>query len=130
GTGGRVLALAGGAWGALSGVWILQGILAIIPRLMLPAEADPRLNLPVLLFTLGAALGSGLLFGSAGAWQARRVELSEALKQAGRGAASPGARGRLRQAPVVVEFALAVTPLAGAAPSPPHFFYPPPRVPC
>jgi len=108
-----VLALAGGALGALSSVWILQGILAIVPRLLLPSEADPRLNLPVLFFTLGAAMVSGLLFGSAGAWQARRVDLSDALKQAGRGSTG-SARGSLRQALVVVEFALAMTLLAGA----------------
>src|SRR5262249_42098206 len=65
-----VLALAGGVLGILSSVWILRGILAIVPRLMLPSEADPRLNLPVLLFTVAATMLSGLLFGSAGAWQA------------------------------------------------------------
>jgi putative ABC transport system permease protein len=108
-----VLALAGGALGALSSIWILQGILAIVPRLMLPSEADPQLNLPVLSFTLAAAIVSGLLFGLAGAWQARRVDLSDALKQAGRGATGSG-RGNLRHALVVVEFALAVTLLAGA----------------
>jgi putative ABC transport system permease protein len=108
-----VLALAGGALGALSSIWILQGILAIVPRLMLPSEADPRLNLPVLFFTLAAAIVSGLLFGSASAWQARRVDLSDALKQAGRGATGSG-RGSLRHALVVLEFALAVTLLAGA----------------
>jgi putative ABC transport system permease protein len=108
-----VLAAAGGAIGALSSVWILQGILAIVPRLMLPSEADPRLNLPVLLFTLATTIVCGLLFGSAAAWQSRRVDLSDALKQAGRGTTGSG-RARVRHALVVVEFALAVTLLAGA----------------
>ena len=108
-----VLAAAGGALGVLSSVWILQGILALVPRLMLPSEADPQLNLPVLLFTLAATVVSGLLFGSAGAWQASRVDLNDALKQAGRGATGSG-RGSLRDALVVIEFALAVTLLAGA----------------
>jgi putative ABC transport system permease protein len=108
-----VLAAAGGALGALSSVWILQGILAFLPRLMLPSEADPRLNLPVLLFTLAATMVSGLLFGSAGAWQARRVDLNDAVKRAGRGSTGSGG-GRLRHALVIVEFALAVTLLAGA----------------
>jgi putative ABC transport system permease protein len=108
-----VLAVAGGAIGVLSSVWILPGILAIMPRGTLPAEADPRLNLPVLLFTLATTMLCGLLFGSAGAWPARRVHLSDALKQAGRGTAGSG-RGTVRHALVVVEFALAVTLLAGA----------------
>jgi putative ABC transport system permease protein len=108
-----VLALAGGALGILSSVWILQGILAILPRFMLPAEADPRLNLPVLLFTLVATILAGLLCGAAQAWHAGRADWNDTLKQAGRGATGSGRRS-LRHALVVVEFAMAVTLLAGA----------------
>jgi putative ABC transport system permease protein len=107
------LAAAGGALGALSSFWILQGILAILPRFTLPAEADPRLNLPVLLFTLSATTLSGLLCGAAQAWQASRAEWNDALKKAGRGAMGSGRRS-LRHGLVVVEFAMAVTLLAGA----------------
>jgi len=107
------LAAAGGALGALSSVWILQGILAILPPFMLPAEADPRLSLPVLLFTLAATALSGLLCGAAQAWQASRADWNDALKKAGRSAAGSGRRS-LRHALVVVEFAMAVTLLAGA----------------
>lgn len=108
-----VLAVAGGALGTLSSIWILKGILAILPRFMLPAEADPRLNLPVLLFTLVAALLAGLLCGAAQAWHASRVDLNDSLKQAGRSATGSGRRS-LRHALVVAEFAMAVTLLAGA----------------
>jgi putative ABC transport system permease protein len=108
-----VLAAAGGTLGILSGAWLLAGLLAVIPRGMLPAEADPRLSVPVLLFALFATIVSGLLFGSAPAWQASRVDLNEALKQSGRTSAGSGRR-RLRQGLVVVELALAVISLAGA----------------
>jgi len=108
-----VLALAGGTLGILSSVWILQGILAILPRFMLPSEADPRLNLPVLLFTLVATILAGLLCGAAQAWHASRADWNDALKQAGR-SATGGGRRSLRHALVVVEFAMAVTLLAGA----------------
>src|SRR5258708_15158147 len=54
-----MLALIGGALGIVSSIWILQGILAIFPPSTMPAEADPRLNLPILLFTLAVALLSG-----------------------------------------------------------------------
>jgi putative ABC transport system permease protein len=108
-----MLAAAGGALGALSSVWILQGILAILPRFALPAEADPRLNLPVLLFTLAATALAGLLCGAAQAWRASRADWNDALKKAGRSAAGSGRRS-LRHALVVVEFAMAVTLLAGA----------------
>ena len=60
------------AWGVLI-AGILEFLLlagdacrsGILPRFALPAEADPRLNLPVLLFTLVVALLSGVLCGAA-----------------------------------------------------------------
>jgi putative ABC transport system permease protein len=108
-----LLAAAGGVLGALSSVWILQGILAILPPGTLPAEADPRLSLPVLSFTLIATTMSGLLCGAAQAWQGSRRDAHDALKQAGRNATGWGRR-RLHRAFVVVEFAMAVALLAGA----------------
>jgi putative ABC transport system permease protein len=105
-----LLATAGGTLGALSSIWILQGILAM---LSLPAEADPRLSLPVLLFTLVVTMLSGLLCGAAQAWQSSRGNWNDTLRQAGRSATGSGRR-RLRHALVVVEFALALTLLAGA----------------
>jgi putative ABC transport system permease protein len=108
-----VLAAAGGTFGALSSVWILEGILAMVPRNTLPSEADPRLSLPVLLFAFAATILCGVLCGSVQAWQASRADSNDTLKQAGRGAAGSGRRP-LRHALVVVEFALAITLLAGA----------------
>jgi putative ABC transport system permease protein len=107
-----VLAAAGGILGILSAAWLLQGLLAVIPRGMLPSEADPRLSVAVLLFTLLTTTVCGLLFGSAPAWQASTVDINETLKRTGR--ASTGGGRRLRQSLVVVELALAVTSLAGA----------------
>jgi putative ABC transport system permease protein len=107
-----VLAAAGGALGVLSAVWLLDGLVAVIPRGMLPSEADPRLSMPVLLFAVFTTTVCGLLFGSAPAWQASRIDLNDALKHGSRG--STGGRRRLRQGLVVVELALAVTSLAGA----------------
>ena len=107
-----LLALTGGALGTLSSEWILQGILTMRPSLQLPSEADPRLNLPVLLYTLAAALAAGLLIGSAQAWQASRIGLADRLKQGGPTATA--SRGRGLRTLVVGEFALALTLLAGA----------------
>ena len=108
-----VLAAAGGLLGIISAAWLLQALLAVIPRGMLPSEADPQLSVPVLLFALLTTAMCGLLFGSAPSWQASQVDLHETLKQSGRTSAGSGRR-RLRQALVVVELALAVTSLAGA----------------
>jgi len=81
---GVVLAAVGGALGVLASVWILQGILAMLPPFTLASTVDPKLNLPVLLFALGATMFAGALSGSAQAWQAGRTNFNDTLKQAGR----------------------------------------------
>ena len=105
-----LLAIIGGAFGIYLAHAIIRGILAILPPQMLPSEADVRMSVPVLLFTLLATFFTGLLFGSVPAWKASRLDLNEALKQGGRGLGG-GGRG-LRRTLVVVEFALALTLLA------------------
>jgi putative ABC transport system permease protein len=107
-----VLAAAGGMLGILSGAWLLDGLLVLFPRGTLPAEANPHLSVPVLLFALLTTTACGLLFGSAPAWHASRADLNDVLRQGGR--TSTGGRRRLRQGLVLVELALAVTSLAGA----------------
>ncbi|PWU05901.1 MAG: hypothetical protein C5B51_13525 [Terriglobia bacterium] len=67
-----------------------------------------------LLFTLAAALGSGILAGIVPAWQCSRPNPGEALKEGGRGGTAGLARRRLRNILVVAEVALAVVLLAGA----------------
>jgi putative ABC transport system permease protein len=106
-----VLAALGGGLGIALAAGLLQVILAVMPDFTLPSEADVRLNVPVLLFTLGACLISGVLFGCAPAWQAARANVNETLKESGR--SMHDGRNRLRRALVVVEFALALTLLAG-----------------
>jgi predicted permease len=106
-----VLALLGGALGVALAAALMQGILAIMPDFTLPSEADVRLNIPVMLFTLGACMISGILFGCFPAWQAARANMNDVLKESGR-SMSDG-RHRLRRALVVIEFALALTLLAG-----------------
>jgi predicted permease len=92
---------------------MLKVIVVMMPPFTLPSEADVRLNLPVLFFTLAASLLSGILFGCAPAFQTTRMNLSDTLKEGGRSASSAGRHG-LRRGLVVVEFALALTLLAGA----------------
>lgn len=105
-----LLAIIGGALGIYVARLIIEGILAILPPQMLPSEADVRMSVPVLLFTLLATLLTGLLFGSVPAWKASRLDLNDVLKEGGRTNLG-GGRG-LRRALVVVEFALALTLLA------------------
>jgi putative ABC transport system permease protein len=108
-----ILALIGGAMGVGMGYAMLQGLIAAMPQRTLPSEADLRLNIPILLFTLIATTVAGLLAGSAPAWYASRVDPAEALKEGGRTGTSAG-KHFLRRILVIGEFALALALLAGA----------------
>ena len=75
---------------------------------------DIQLDGRTLLFTLAAAVLSGILAGLAPAWQCSRPNLTDALKEGGRGGTAGGARHRLRNILVASEVALAVVLLVGA----------------
>jgi putative ABC transport system permease protein len=107
------LAFVGGAVGVGLGYAMLRGFIAAMPADTLPTEADLRLSLPVLAVTLGATTLAGLLFGTAPAWYASRLDPAETLKEGGR-SGSGKARQRVRQALVVGEFTLALALLTGA----------------
>jgi putative ABC transport system permease protein len=106
-----LLAVMGGIGGIVLGSIIIDIIVAIIPP-MLPSEAHIRISIPVLLFTLVVTMLAGVLFGCAPAWRATRFDLNEVLKQGGRTHAGTGRRAT-RRALIVLEFALALTLLAG-----------------
>jgi putative ABC transport system permease protein len=108
-----VLALAGGVLGIGVGYGLLQCLIAAMPRNTLPSEADLRLNIPILLFTLAATTLAGLLAGSAPAWYASRIDPAESLKEGGRTGTSAG-KHFLRRVLVIGEFAVALALLAGA----------------
>jgi putative ABC transport system permease protein len=112
-TEGVILALVGGLLGLGVGYGMLRATIAVIPVDAFPAEADVRLNLPILVTMFAVTTMAGLLFGSIPAWYASRVNPGEALKEGGRSGTGAG-RHRLRRALVVGEFALALPLLAGA----------------
>jgi putative ABC transport system permease protein len=108
-----VLAAAGGALGVGMGYGMLRGLIVVMPQGTLPTEANLSLNVPILLFTLGATMLAGMLAGCAPAWYASRVDPGEALKEGGRSGTGFG-KHRLRRILVVAEFGLALALLAGA----------------
>ena len=107
-----VLAVFGGVFGVMLAGLILNGMMLVMPPVgtMLPSEADIRISVPVLLFTIALTGISGLLFGSAPAWQATRLDLNDVLKSGGR--TGGGARRNALRLLVVAEFSLALTLLA------------------
>jgi putative ABC transport system permease protein len=106
------LSLAGAALGALLGAWAVSALPAIAPD-DLPRLTEIRLDPFVLLFTLAAGVGTGLVFGIAPALQATKQSLAGAVSDASRGSSSRRGGG-LRGGLVVAEVALAVVVLAGA----------------
>src|SRR6185503_1953809 len=108
-----LLAVLGGVAGIFLTGLIVQAITAVMPPVgtMLPSEANIRISVPVLFFTIGVTAIAGLLFGTMPAWQATRLDLNEVLKLGGR-TGSGGARRKALRVLIVAEFALALTLLA------------------
>ncbi|MDQ3314246.1 MAG: ABC transporter permease [Verrucomicrobiota bacterium] len=104
---------------------ILGAVLAwqlvpLVPKLaanFLPIEAGSAtaLSLPVLVFTVGLSLLTGLVMGLYPALQSSRADIVGALKEGGRGTAGSIRQQRFRKLLVGAQVALSVTLLAGAS---------------
>ncbi len=109
-----LLAVIGGALGiglAYGGVRLMKNSIPIETPIWMTFDLDWR----VMLFALSISLLTGLLFGLAPALQRTRLNLTEALKEGGRGGDSSIRSRRTRNALVVAEIALALVLLTGAA---------------
>ncbi|HKV99068.1 MAG TPA: ABC transporter permease [Vicinamibacterales bacterium] len=109
-----VLAVIGTALALVLAWWGISVIKTAIPD-GVPRVSKIAIDLRVLGAAAVIALVTGLLFGIVPAFQLSRPDLTNALKEGARGASSGRARRRLRSALVVVEVALAVVLLVGAA---------------
>src|SRR5436309_4836693 len=108
-----LLAVTGGGLGLLLAWWGVELLVALSPRDLLDIGSI-HLNLPVLSFTLGVSLLTGVVFGVVPALEASRLDTNESLKEGARGTTG-GRRGRrLRGAFVVVQVALSLVLLVGA----------------
>ena len=108
-----LLALAGAVVGVLVGAAGIRLLVAASPA-DIPRIDEVAIDRVVLLFTLGVAVATGLLFGLVPALHASRPDLNETLKEGGRGSTA-GSRGRrARGLLVVAEVGLALVLLVGA----------------
>ncbi|MGE0129992.1 MAG: ABC transporter permease [Blastocatellales bacterium] len=108
-----LLALSGGAVGALLAIWGVDLLETLVPENLAQAR-DIVVDGRVLGFTAVVSLLTGVVFGLAPALQVSRPNLTEALKEGGRGGAGGESRGRLRGALVIGEIALSLVLLTGA----------------
>jgi putative ABC transport system permease protein len=108
-----LLACAGGLLGLLLAVWGVDLLSSFIPQ-DVPRFDQTNLDLPVLGFTLGASLLTGILFGLAPAVHSARLDMNDSLKEGGRGATEGRGRNRVHSLLVVTEVALSLVLLIGA----------------
>ena len=107
-----LLALVGGALGALLAAWGID-LLVTLSGNLIPTTANVTIDSTVLAFTFATSLVTGLLFGVFPAFRTVNLNLSDTLKEGGR--SSEGTfRNRTRSLLVVFESALAVVLLVGA----------------
>ncbi|MCU1257354.1 MAG: permease [Bryobacterales bacterium] len=109
-----LLSLLGGCAGLALGWAMVRGLKFLMPPFMLPSEAEVSVDFRVLLFTLGIAVVTGVVFGLAPALQAAHPNLASTMKEGGRGSTASAARRRLRGGLVVLETGLAFVLLTGA----------------
>jgi putative ABC transport system permease protein len=110
-----LLAVVSGGMGVILAFWLIKGFTALMPRFTIPTETEATIDLRVLLFTLGASLLTGIIFGLAPAWQASRPELTRLLQEHGYGASARLGRNKLRSLLLVSEIALTFALVIGAA---------------
>jgi putative ABC transport system permease protein len=109
-----VLSLCGGLVGVGVGYAMLTWIRSLIPPFALPPAVEIGMDSTVLLFTLAVAVVTGLLFGVAPAVRATSPNLSNSMKEGGRGTAAATPGRRVHGALVVAEIALAFVLLVGS----------------
>lgn len=106
-----LLALAGGAAGAMTAPFVVSILVARAPR-ELPRLEDVRVDGTVLGFALATTIVTGLVFGMIPAMTATRVDLNDVMKRT-TGFTGRTAGSRLRRAVVVIAVALSFVLVAG-----------------
>jgi putative ABC transport system permease protein len=112
-----LLSLAGAVLGLLLAMWWVYLIVSHMPPEVAKFIAGwntIRLDANAFLFTLAIAISSGIVSGIAPSWLHSETNISETLKESGRGASTGPSRHRLRSVLVIAEIALALILLVGA----------------
>jgi putative ABC transport system permease protein len=108
-----LLAIIGGGAGLLLALWGIELLISIGPA-DIPRLNDISIDAPVLWFTFGASVLTGVIFGLAPALKASKPDLNESLKEGGRGTSESFNRHSLRNLLVVFQMAFTLMLLVGA----------------
>jgi putative ABC transport system permease protein len=111
-----LISLFAGIIGALL-AWQLVPLVPKLAANFLPIEegSATAISFPVLAFTIGLSLFTGLVMGLYPALQSSRTDIVDALKEGGRGTAGSVRQQRFRKLLVGAQVALSVTLVAGAS---------------
>ncbi len=108
-----LLSLAGGALGLLLAVW-WSDLLVSLGKDDIPRAMQVGLDWRVVAFTFVVSLLTGAIFGLVPALHSSNTQLTETLKEGGRGSVEGARRNRARGVLVVAELAIAVVLLVGS----------------
>ncbi len=109
-----LLSLTGASLGVLLAYRTLAVIINLLPKYSFPHEADIRINLPVLIFSVAVAVFTGILFGLWPALQLSRPEVSQVMQSSTRKIVGV-VQGRMTHGVLIgAQTALTLIMLAGA----------------
>jgi predicted permease len=109
-----LLSISGAVLGLLLAYKTISVIVANLPEFSFPHEAAIRLNLPVLIFCIIVAVGTGILFGLWPAWQLSRPEVSQVMQSSTRKATGDVKGRRIHGALIALQISLTLIMMAGA----------------
>jgi putative ABC transport system permease protein len=108
-----LLSALGGGLGLLIAQWGTEALIKTVPQ-NIPRISNIQLDASVLGFTLLVSLATGVIFGLVPAWQASHVDLNSSLKAGTRTGGGGEGKGRVRNALIMAEVALALVLLISA----------------
>jgi len=108
-----LLGASGGVGGVILSIWGIEFLKRIGARTV-PRLSEVNIDLRVLIVMAIVSIGTGVLFGLLPALASVKPELTEALKEGGRGTSTGRRHIQIRNALVVAEVALALVLLVGA----------------
>ncbi len=108
-----LLSLIGGTLGVLVAWWGTRALVALSPPALIDLQRV-SVSWPVLAFTLGLSLLTGIVFGLVPAFEATRFDLNDSLKEGGKNIGGSVSGHRVRSLFVVTQVALALVLLVGA----------------